>query len=84
MPFAKRYFVARLTETYATEYYDGCETARYDGFSPDREDAELFRSEAKAQRRADRVGGEVYATTVMVSLADGFKAPVIQVSARAA
>lgn len=27
---------------------------------------------------------DVYATTVMVSLADGFKAPVIQVSARAA
>ncbi|QIG74553.1 hypothetical protein EVC10_045 [Rhizobium phage RHph_Y25] len=83
MPFAKRYLIERLTAG-SPEYYDGCETARYDGFSPDREDAELFRSEAKAQRRADRVGGEVYATTVMVSLADGFKAPVIQVSARAA
>lgn len=82
MPFQKRFFIERLTAGF-TEYYDGCETARYDGFSPDREDAEMFRTRAKAQRRADRVGGEVYATTVMVSLADGFRAPVIQV-ARAA
>ncbi|OWV62543.1 hypothetical protein ATY75_12010 [Rhizobium sp. N122] len=83
MIFAKRYLIERLIAG-SPEYYDGCETPRYDGFSPDREDAELFRTQARAQRRADRVGGEVYATSVMASLADGFKAPVIQVSARAA
>ncbi|QIG68227.1 hypothetical protein EVB56_036 [Rhizobium phage RHph_Y1_10] len=84
MRFAKRYYISKINADYQSLYYDGAETPRYDGFSPDREDAELFRTQARAQRRADRVGGEVYATTVMVSLADGFKAPVIQVSARAA
>jgi hypothetical protein len=83
MPFQKRFYVSKL-EACQTLYYDGCETARYDGWNDTPVGMWTARTEAKAQRRADRVGGEVYATTVMVSLSDGFKAPVIQVSARAA
>lgn len=80
MPFEKRFYVSKL-ENYQTLYYDGCETARYDGWNDTPVGMWTARTEAKAQRRADRVGGEVYATTVMVSLADGFKAPAIQMRA---
>ncbi|MCM2294775.1 hypothetical protein NAC44_20830 [Allorhizobium sp. BGMRC 0089] len=55
MAFVTRFTIERLTEDYGTEYY-----MSPDQWSEDREDAEEFYTAAKAQRRADRVGGEVF------------------------
>ena len=75
----RRYAIARRSGS-ATEYYDGCETARYDGWSEFRTDAEEFRTFAKAQRRADRIGGEVFSYERFSDIPDAFAAPVIVLS----
>lgn len=55
MTFVTRYTIQRLTDRNATEYYMNA-----DQWSDDAEDAEEFATNAKAQRRADRVGGGVF------------------------
>lgn len=55
MTFVTRYTIQRLTDRNATEFYMNA-----DQWSDDADDAEEFTTNAKAQRRADRVGGEVY------------------------
>lgn len=60
MPFIRVWTIQRLTPSYRTEFYDGCEIARHDGWSTDPEDVCEFRTLGKAQRRADRVGGSVF------------------------
>lgn len=76
MAIVTRYRIERLTGC-STEYYDGCETARYDGWQDNATDAEGFRTYAKAQRRADRIGGEVTRFQTIANLPDAFVAPVI-------
>ncbi|MBB3411261.1 hypothetical protein FHT87_005214 [Rhizobium sp. BK316] len=76
MPMIKRYAIARRSG-FATEYYDGCETARYDGWSEFRTDADEFRTYAKAKRRADRIGGEVFSYERFSDIPDTFAVPVI-------
>ncbi|MDI6838065.1 MAG: hypothetical protein QMD99_20440 [Rhizobiaceae bacterium] len=51
--FIKRWTIQRLTDRFETEWY-----MTGDQWSTDEEDAEEFCTFAKAQRRADRVGGE--------------------------
>lgn len=60
MSFVKRWNIQKLTAEYQTLYYDGCEAPKYDGWSTDPEDALEFGTLARAQRRADRVGGDVF------------------------
>jgi len=55
MTFIRRFTIQRLTDRNATEWLMNA-----DQWSTDEDDAEEFRTEARAQRRADRVGGEVY------------------------
>lgn len=80
MPIIVRYRIERLTAS-RTEYYDGCETSRYDGWQDEATGADEFRTYAKAQRRADRVGGEVTRFQRFSHIADAFSAPVIQLVA---
>lgn len=58
-PFVTRYHLERLTGT-RTEFYDGCEAPKYDGWTDEADDAFEFATVQKAQRRADRVGGDVF------------------------
>ena len=60
MTFVQRWNIQKLTAEYQTLYYDGCEAPKYDGWSTDPEDVCEFKTAARAQRRADRVGGEVF------------------------
>lgn len=76
MAMIKRYAIERLTET-GTEYYDGCETPRYDGWSSDRSDADEFHTYSKAKRRADRIGGSVFMFQRFSDIADQFTSPMI-------
>ncbi|HEV7433858.1 MAG TPA: hypothetical protein VGO22_03130 [Pseudorhizobium sp.] len=55
MTFETRYTIQRLTPSYCTEWLMNA-----DQWSDEAEDAEEFRTSGKAQRRADRVGGEVF------------------------
>jgi len=55
MTFVTRYTIQRLTDRNRTEWLMNA-----DQWSTDEDDAEEFRTLAKAQRRADRVGGEVF------------------------
>ncbi|HEV7434882.1 MAG TPA: hypothetical protein VGO22_08440 [Pseudorhizobium sp.] len=55
MTFVTRYTTQRLTDRNAAEWLMNA-----DQWSDEAEDAEEFRTQAKAQRRADRVGGEVF------------------------
>ncbi|MCF1436818.1 hypothetical protein GOZ97_22760 [Agrobacterium vitis] len=54
MAFVTRFTIQRINDRYQTEFYMNA-----DQWSQDEADAEEFRTAAKAQRRADRVGGEV-------------------------
>ncbi|MGV2071642.1 hypothetical protein ACQZ4Z_12890 [Agrobacterium vitis] len=54
MAFVTRFTIQRINDRYQTEFYMNA-----DQWSEDEADAEEFRTAAKAQRRADRVGGEV-------------------------
>lgn len=56
MPFITRFQIQRLTDLNRTEWLMNA-----DQWSTDENDAEEFRTLGKAQRRADRVGGEVCA-----------------------
>ncbi len=57
MPFTRRFQVQRLTDTNQTEFYTIF--AGQDDWTRDDMDAVEFSSFDRAQRRADRVGGEV-------------------------
>lgn len=59
-PWISVFTIQRMDERFQTEFYDGCESARHDGWSTDPEDVCEFKTAARAQRRADRVGGEVF------------------------
>ena len=76
MAMIKRYAICRSIDGIA-EYYDGCETAHYDGFQPDREYVDDFRTYSKAKRRADRVGGQVFMFERPADIADQFVTPMI-------
>lgn len=76
MAIVTRYRIERLI-CGQTEYYDGCETTRYDGWQGDACGAEGFRTYAKAQRRADRIGGEVTRFQTIANLPDAFVAPTL-------
>ncbi|NTA27443.1 hypothetical protein [Allorhizobium ampelinum] len=54
MAFVTRFMIQRINERYQTEFYMNA-----DQWSDAEDDAEEFHTAAKAQRRADRVGGEV-------------------------
>jgi hypothetical protein len=72
----KRYAISRTIDGNA-EYYDGCETAHYDGWSSDRSDADEYRTYSKAKRRADRIGGEVFMFERFSDIPDQFITPMI-------
>lgn len=82
----RRFYLERLTDRNRTEYYDGCEAPKYDGWSTDPQDALEFETVQKAQRRADRVGGEVcpfdrFATPLEAAIADMRAFPTIHLKA---
>lgn len=54
-PFVKVHTIQRLTDRNRTEWLMNA-----DQWSTDEDDAEEFRTLARAQRRADRVGGDVF------------------------
>lgn len=53
--FVQRFTIQRLTDRNRTEWLMNA-----DQWSTDEDDAEEFRTLARAQRRADRVGGDVF------------------------
>jgi hypothetical protein len=71
MAIVTRHFVARLTPSGSTEYHDG------HFWTEDRDDAEEFRTYAKAQRRADRIGGEVFRFQRFSNLPDTYAVPFV-------
>lgn len=80
MPFVTRYSIERVAPDFSTEFYTGYEHVD-GGWSEDPAEADEFRTYAKAQRRADRVGGEVTRFQRFSHIADAFSAPVIQLVA---
>lgn len=81
MTFIRRFTIQRLTDRNATEWLMNA-----DQWSTDEEDAEEFYTAAKAQRRADRVGGEVcpfdrFATPLEAAIADMRAFPTIHLKA---
>lgn len=58
MRFTHRYQISRLTD-HVTEFYTGYENVD-GGWSTDEFEAEQFLTPGKAERRSDRVGGEVF------------------------
>lgn len=75
MTFVTRYTIQRLTPSHRTEFYDGCESERHDGWTDQADEAFAFATIGKAQRRADRVGGEVFSHQRQ---ATAFEAAMIQ------
>lgn len=70
MDMVRRFTIQRINDRFRTEWLMNA-----DQWSTDEDDAEEFRTHAKAQRRADRVGGEVYS---FERLATAFEAALMQ------